>query len=299
MKVAIVCLLLFATPLFATDPNPSTRQRELIDELLTLTKPEELVRKGLDQMLAQMMKAAEQEAGDTASDAERERRAEAKKDFDRFRELLRDTLDYKQIVRDIYMPLYSKYFSEQQLADIVAFYKSPAGQRFVSVQSDLQNDAMTASNDMLVDKIGDVAKQVTEEHAKRRPWEKTMRDIRTLATAVEAWATDHDEKYPGAQSMDQLRKELQPTYVKEMPEKDPWGNAYAYVVSTDRDHYRIVSSGSDSVFDWDSRRIVVPTKKPQSDEGFAAAKLADRLEDDIIYADGLFVQIPRAAQHDQ
>lgn len=300
MKSAALALLLFALPALATQPNPSQRQRELIDELLAATKPEELVRKALDQMLAQMMQSAEKQAGEPGSDAEREQRAEGKKDFERFRELI-GQIDYKQLTRDIYIPLYAQYFDEQQLAEVVAFMKSPAGQRFIRAQSDLQSDAMRASQDVMEEKVKSILQQVNDERSKRRPWEKTMRDMRSLNAAIEAWASDHEEKYPGAQSLEQLRKELQPNYVKEMPEKDSWGTSYAYVVSTDRDHFRIVSAGADGVFDWDSRRIAVPKEKeePQASIGLPEPKLSERLEDDLIMADGVFIQIPRAARHDQ
>lgn len=297
LVLPVVCLL--ALPLWATQPNPSPRQLVLIDEMLTVTHPEDAVRQSLDVMLEQLQKSFEEQWGEAADDAARVRRAEGKKDFDRYRELVRESIDYKKIVRDIYIPLYAKYFSEQQLADLITFYKTPTGQRYINSLPDFQRDAMVAANDVFAEKIRAIVKQVQEEHSKRRPWEKTMSDIRVIATAIEAWATDHDEKYPDSGGWESLRKELQPTYVKELPEKDSWGTAYAYVVSTERDHYRIVSAGSDSVFDWDSRRIVVAKKKADAEDEEVPMKYSERLEDDIIYADGMFLQIPRAAQHDQ
>jgi hypothetical protein len=69
-----------------------------------------------------------------------------------------------------------------------------------------------------------------------------------------------------------------------MPEKDGWGNAYFYMASDDGKHYRIASAGSDGVFEWDARKIsTAEVKEP---------KYSEHLEDDIIYQDGEFVQIP-------
>ncbi|MEA2164025.1 MAG: hypothetical protein QOK37_2152 [Thermoanaerobaculia bacterium] len=70
-----------------------------------------------------------------------------------------------------------------------------------------------------------------------------------------------------------------------------WGNSYAYIVSADRHHYRIVSSGADSNFEWDSRRIA-PTKPGETTQ----MRYSDRLEDDLIYADGSFIQLPSQAK---
>src|SRR5262245_45399888 len=296
LVAAALCLL--AVPLWATQPNPSQRQRELIEELMRLTNVEDLSRKTVDMMLAQFQESIEKQMGEPANEADRARREEMKKDLDRYRELIRDTIDYKQVVHDVYMPIFAKYYNEQQLADLIAFYKTPTGQHYLSTIGDLTRDAMAASQEFFIAKVGAISEQVQKEHAKRRPWEGTMNDMRTLAIAVEAWAVDHDEKYPLAGTWEELRKELQPTYIKALPEKDAWGTPYAYVVSPDRDHYRIVSAGADSVFDWDSRRIVVPKKQAEKTDDAPMAKLTDRAEDDIIYADGSWLQIPRAAQHD-
>ncbi|HYU26748.1 MAG TPA: hypothetical protein VEO74_16160 [Thermoanaerobaculia bacterium] len=102
-----------------------------------------------------------------------------------------------------------------------------------------------------------------------------------IAIAAESWSVDHDDRYPPSQTWAELRKELEPTYIKELPQKDGWGNEFAWVVSEDGKHYHVVSAGADNAFDWDSRRIAV----------------SDRLEDDIIFADGAFIQAPRVSQH--
>ena len=81
------------------------------------------------------------------------------------------------------------------------------------------------------------------------------------------------------------------TMSQKFPESDMWGHPYEYVVSSDRHHYRIVSAGADGVFDWDSRKIEI-LKEGQS----PAVRYRDRLEDDFIYADGSFIQLPVQAQ---
>src|SRR5688500_3531264 len=104
-------------------------------------------------------------------------------------------------------------------------------------------------------KLEELMREVTEEHEKKRPWRRTMSDMTSVATALEAYAIDHDEKYP-AGDYASLKDLLSPIYLTTFPEKDMWGHQYAYVVSDDRQRYRVVSSGADSIFEWDSRRIV-------------------------------------------
>ena len=285
---AVALVLAIAFPALATQANPSQRQRDLIEEIFTLTKPENTARQMIDGMLERVQKQMEREQEESPQSTYEEN----KKDFDRYRQLINEKLDYKEWVHSIYVPLYAKYFNEQQLAELVAFYKTPTGQRMISVMPEIEREAMRANTDEITKKVGDVLKQVQEERKKRTPWESTMSDMRSAATAIEAYATDVN-KYPDAQSWSELGKVLSPTYIKTMPEKDGWGNEYAYVVSADRMNYRVISAGADGTFEWDSRRIVLPPAKP--DGKAIEPKASDRLEDDIIFADGSFVQFPRVS----
>lgn len=279
---ALLLAVFLAAPVFATQPNPSARQKELIDQIVVLTHLDDNVRTLLDAMLERMQKQMEG------------RSEEDKKDFARYRQLVREKIDFREWVRGVYEPLYAKYFTEQQLADLVAFYKTPTGQSLVKSLPEIEREAMQTAGDQIQEKFAALLQQVQDERKKRRPWEQTMTDMRSLMTAIEAWSTDNEEKYPAAMTLDELAKELEPVYVKTMPRKDGWGNDFAYVVSEDRKHFRIVSAGADNAFEWDSRRIVVT---PPSKDAGEQVKLADRLEDDIIMGDGGYIQVPRASQN--
>jgi hypothetical protein len=277
-KIAFLLLAIsLVSSAFATQPNPSQRQRDLIEQIIVVTKIDETMRAYLDAYLQQIQ-----------SQSEKLEESEEKKDFDRFRELLREKVDYKEWARAIYMPLYAKTFTEEQLADLLAFYKTPTGQRFIVALPEMQKEAMKLAQELFVPQIKAISDRVQEEHKKRVPWEQTMRDIRSVVAAAEAYAIDHDEKYPDVASWSELGKLLSPTYIREMPEKDAWGNHYEYIVSEDKAHYRVISAGADGSFEWDSRHIV--SRK----EG--EMKLSDNPNDDLIYQDGMFVQVPRASQ---
>jgi len=286
MRRLAALLLLAAVPAFATQPNPSAKQKALIDQIITLTHLDENVRFLLDAMLERMGK----ESNESRSEDD-------KKDFERYRQLVREKIDYREWVRTVYEPLYAKYFTEEQLADLVTFYKTPTGQRMVKATPEIEREAMQSAGAQIQEKFIALAKQVDDERKQRRPWEQTMADMRSIATAAEAWATDHDDLYPASLTWSDLQKELEPTYIKTLPQKDGWRNDFAYVVSEDRKHYRVVSAGADNAFEWDSRRISL---KQAPKNGVLAEgepmKLSERLEDDIIFADGAFVQAPRASQ---
>jgi hypothetical protein len=99
---------------------------------------------------------------------------------------------------------------------------------------------------------GEPPKPYLPTDAERARW--TMSDLRTLATAVEAYALDN-KTYPAAATLDALIPMIEPIYVRKAPVVDAWGHPYVYVASADRKSYRLVSAGADGATDaksWDA-----------------------------------------------
>ncbi|HEY0142443.1 MAG TPA: DUF2059 domain-containing protein [Thermoanaerobaculia bacterium] len=271
-------LLVFALPAFgATHPNPSQKQRELIEEMMKVTNMEKMEKEMFDAIFAQMQEEILREAGGDAAG-----QAEAKWKFERFRELL-GKANIHEVTRELYMDVYAKYLTESELADLVAFYRTPTGQKSIQVMPQLMTETMQRSGATLGPKIQEVYHQVEKESDLRQPWKKTIARIETLGSYLEMHAGEHDGLYPEG-DVDALATLFDDETIKD----DVWGHELAYVLSNDRQHYRIVSAGADGIFDWDSRRIAEKTAG-------AEMRLRDRLEDDIIYADGDFVQLPKVA----
>jgi hypothetical protein len=82
--------------------------------------------------------------------------------------------------------------------------------------------------------------------AERARW--TMSDMRSLATAIEAYAGGH-QGYPPSATFAEVVVLVQPNYMKKAPAHDAWGHAFVYVVGPDRQSYRLVSAGSDGKTD--------------------------------------------------
>ncbi len=66
-------------------------------------------------------------------------------DFDafaeRFRALFVERLDFAQIIAAVYPPLYDKYFSEEELRQMLAFYRTPLGRKSIEVMPSLMQEA--------------------------------------------------------------------------------------------------------------------------------------------------------------
>jgi type II secretory pathway pseudopilin PulG len=113
---------------------------------------------------------------------------------------------------------------------------------------------------------------------------RTMADMRTIAAAMEAYATDHGA-YPQARSVHDLQDVLAPTYVRVLPAQDAWLQDFRVRVwrgderSTGPDSYAIVSAGKGGVFQFDD--LSKYRSGPTTD--FTA---------DIVFANGSFFRFP-------
>lgn len=81
----------------------------------------------------------------------------------KIRDGLRQELDFNKLVEDITYPLLDKYFTENELKELITFYKSPVGQKTISVQPQLYIDAVNKMNAALIPAMQKVMTRVTEE----------------------------------------------------------------------------------------------------------------------------------------
>src|SRR5215831_9294634 len=120
---------------------------------------------------------------------------------------------------------------------------------------------------------------------------RTMSDMRALATAVEAYAVDNNQ-YPAATCNAGLYTSgtenvlatnsftnLTPTYIAQPPKTDGWGRFMKYAVDANFNNYRVRSQGRDGA------------------DGTLACGTTTNFNDDIVYADGTFIQWPEGTQY--
>lgn len=132
-----------------------------------------------------------------------------------------------------------------------------------------------------------VSPPVGDEEAARR----TMGDMRSLATAVEAYAVDFN-RYPPSGSSDgtvaagrgaridrTLAGYVSPTYIRQAPLSDGWNSWFIYECDAEGSHYQFQSAGRDGLLQTSQSRGA--TTDPNAD---------------LIYRDGQFVQWPKDVQ---
>jgi len=118
-----------------------------------------------------------------------------------------------------------------------------------------------------------------------------MADMRSLATAIEAYAVDNNV-YPtggcatglfttaGTAMNSTSLTILVPTYIATPPRTDGWGHPLLYNTSSPGDQYNLVSRGRDG------------TPSPAT----PVCGTTTDFNDDIIYSNGTFLQWPEGTQ---
>jgi len=123
----------------------------------------------------------------------------------------------------------------------------------------------------------------------RSKQKRTMGDMRSLATAVEAYHVDNGA-FPsaacaggvfstaGTALSDGSFTLLTPTYIAQSPKRDGWGEFLLYNVDVGRANYNIRSNGRDG------------------SNGATNCGTTTDFNDDIVYSNGTFLQWPEGTQ---
>lgn len=117
--------------------------------------------------------------------------------------------------------------------------------------------------------------------------QQTESHMRSISTALETYAMDHDA-YPLGESGDLqiLVQTLQPTYIKTLPLKDEWGNPFRYYCVNPKETFWLVSYGEDGK---PEKGIYNANGVPSGTEQVATTTP----DGDIILSNGSFIRYPR------
>ena len=109
---------------------------------------------------------------------------------------------------------------------------------------------------------------------------RTMADMRTIMTALGAYAVDN-MAFPVNQTFTDLATHLTPLYIKTFPAKDGWGTLYYFQSDTAGADYTLIGYGKDRTFQGSIPGSDTPTTN---------------FDCDIIGQGGQFVQYPDGTQ---
>ena len=186
MKLNIFSALLvflFANLSFAQQTSTKTKispeKQVLIKEYFEITGGRDAVNKSLDAVFANLNNTLpmiisaqiEQDSNLTATqkaDLQKSMPEMAARMSKRFQEELNRELDFAKVVEEVNYPLLDKFFTVAELKDLIAFYKSPTGQKAISLQPQIYTEATTRLNAVLIPAMQKVMKKVTDEETAER-----------------------------------------------------------------------------------------------------------------------------------
>ena len=115
-----------------------------------------------DQRYAQMLSRV-----NLPDQGSRERLMEKRMRFsERLRELFSEQFGIQELIDKVYIPLYDKYFTENELNDLLSFYRSPTGEKTLEVTPRLFQESMEKSQRILAPKIDEIVRQIMGEEQK-------------------------------------------------------------------------------------------------------------------------------------
>lgn len=207
--------------------------------------------------------------------------------------------------------LYMKSFSEAELREITAFYKTPVGQKSLALFPELMKQGAELGMRRAEEHAAELEEMLAQARREREgegsaghgnPQKRTISDIRNVGTAMFSWLTDQAgaaaagqsqtetpappvdlKNYPPI-SFEELEKILVPTYLRTLPKTDGWGHPYEYYLN----------------FEDPMAEQVMMIRSPGEDGKFSAPRYKvgafepGDLDQDIVWADGYFVRWPEA-----
>ena len=158
------CLALCASTAFAAPPSDAD-----IERLLKASRAESMLGAILPQMEAMQQQQFQQLTA--GKDLTAEQKAEVERIQSRTNEIVRKSLAWEEM-RPLYVDVYRKTFTSEEVKAIAKFYESPAGKNLLDKTPALMQNLMLAIQQKIVpmlDELQAELKTVAEEEAKAAP----------------------------------------------------------------------------------------------------------------------------------
>lgn len=175
-----------AKPSASPAPKPATTstvqppiapsKRALIDKLLAVTQQEKLFQQSLNLAFSQLQTdlpaLMDQSATGAAkpdappSPARKAVQSMLDRVMPKFVREVQQSISFKDLVEQVYYPMYDRYFGESELKDILAFYDSPTGKRTIQVMPQLMQESMQKTNQIMMPKLMGIMQRLMAEEEK-------------------------------------------------------------------------------------------------------------------------------------
>jgi hypothetical protein len=153
-------------------------KRKLLAQLIAVMKMDAQIGKITDGILKGMQTsypmgiAAAVDSRTDLTDQEKEKiKAMAAESYisfsERFRKRLPEVVDYQKYIQETVFPLYDKFYSEQEIKDLIAFYSTPTGQKVIDTMPELMAESQASAVRTLIPQILPLVQELTKEEFDR------------------------------------------------------------------------------------------------------------------------------------
>ena len=157
--------------------NALTEKQTAVNELIAITSAENSPKDILDSMSAQMsgfrkdtLKAMLDARTDLTPTERLALEDSMLKDVEamskRFEERLVEKLDYNRMITEIAASVYDKNYTLEEIRDLIAFYKTPTGQKTLKLMPTIMSETMQAVMEKLIPRIPVVLQELKDEDRK-------------------------------------------------------------------------------------------------------------------------------------
>ena len=156
----------------------NAEKQKLISELVDVMKMDQQFPAMIDTMMKEMEKTfplgfnaavdgnptltAEQKSALKLSSGERYTAFSRK-----FRKRLTETIDYGKYIREAVFPLYDKFYTEQELKDLLAFYRTTTGQKLITTLPALMAESNKTATEKFVPMLVPILQELLKEEFDR------------------------------------------------------------------------------------------------------------------------------------
>ncbi|PZO38490.1 MAG: hypothetical protein DCF19_16330 [Pseudanabaena frigida] len=157
-------------PVKPSSPVISPEKKALIKELLEITEASKNAQQIMDSMVRsefpKLASAVLKGAPFLDSD-----RPEVQKQFSevlsrmasKYRDRVIKKIDVNQLIEQVSYPIYDKYFNEDELRDIIGFYKSSTGKKAIAMMPQIFSDSISRTNEILLPKMSSIMTEIIAE----------------------------------------------------------------------------------------------------------------------------------------
>jgi len=169
-------LVLASAAAWAAEPTPiSETKRQLMLELFELTGGERSAHQVMEVMLTQMEQsqgAMIEQLVASISGLSPEEQSELREHLGgaqgflaKFRTRLPERIDFQELMQGVVMPIYDRHFDEQDLREMVAFYRTAAGRKAVSNLPQIAQETMQGVAERVQPQILGLVQEIIAEEA--------------------------------------------------------------------------------------------------------------------------------------